>query len=161
VIFKGDKLLNVNYCCSLMNINKSEESIVIPRILYHGTTDEYLKKMQSLNMYKNLMDSVCMLHEPVGALSYGMSRAKFYKCLPVLLIVDRFKLDSSVKVRCGYEVDSLNFQSFLVHGPLYQMDRISKDFYTDIAPIVARLINYSNDEIKSDSKYILNWYNLI
>jgi hypothetical protein len=135
------------------NIEKSIEKS-IPRILFHGTTDKYLEKFLERKVYSTY-NSVHMHPDQLTAFGYGIARAKFYKCRPVMLIVDKHKLDFDVRIGAVYESERLNFSSFLIYNPSrFKKNGFPINFRKDVCVIEERLIRTSKAEIENDKNYI-------
>jgi hypothetical protein len=148
-----------------MNRNKSEETIEreIPRILYHGTTDEYLKmciqfaSKYSTNAY-GVTGPVYITDSVLISVNHALARAKQFHCLPILFIIDSDKLDNIIGGPNNNEIKNINWDSFLIYAPLKNNDLINTNL--EIEDLGERLIKLNTKKVTSEPNYALNWNKL-
>lgn len=121
-----------------------------PRVLYTGTGKNYLReKLCNRKVFVHEEEKPVHLSESsITALSYAAQRAKFYGDLPLVLVVDRYKLTEELHCQGEYETMALNIGSFLPYEfTLDKNGKFAKEDYFRIRQVEELVTHSSAEEV--------------
>ena len=132
-------------------VSSEDIDLDLPRILYTGTCRSYLrdKLCDQKEFVHEGEEPVHLSESSITALSYAAQRAKFYTDLPVVLVVDTYKLTEELRCRGEYETRALNIGSFLPYEFAFNEDgKFRREDYFNIRRIEDLVTHSSAEEIR-------------